>query len=370
MNNSYFGDKAIDYFEEIIKRLNPSEIFLIRGKKSYELSGASRVISNIVNKTNSKIVEFFDFSENPKIEDLEHGIKILEEHSIDVIVAIGGGSVLDMSKLVRFFTSYQGSPIDGVFVKKKELIPLIALPTTAGTGSETTKFAVLYKDYAKYSVEHEDILPDYSIVYPQLTYSNPKYLTACSGFDALAQAIEAFWNVNATDESDYFAKKAIHLLWKNLPTAVNYPTIEVRGSVAEGAHLAGYAINITKTTAPHAFSYPFTSYYGYPHGHAVALTFPIFFEINCLRLGDLSSKLDNEIYKRKIQFLLKELNIVNIDIKNFFNDYIRTLGLDTTINGINIKSIFDNVNINRLNNNPIIITEKISMQVLNNLLGN
>ena len=118
-----------------------------------------------------------------------------------------------------------------------------------------------------------------AVVYPQFTYQNDAYLTACTGFDALAQAIESYWAKGATNESRDYSVRAIGLLWKQLPQLIQSPTKELRNQVAEGAYWAGRAINISTTTAPHAFSYVFTSKYGYPHGHAVAFTFPFFMKL-------------------------------------------------------------------------------------------
>ena len=222
----FLGESSIKELIPILQEYTPDHIFLVRGKKSYEKCGAQAVLESVFVKLACGVTEFFDFEANPKIEDMEKGLSLLKEYPTNMIIAIGGGSVLDMAKLLRFFYSYSGNPTGGEFEKKRQLIPLITLPTTAGTGSEATHFSVLYKDKVKYSVEHDAILPDVAIVYPKFTYGNSKYLTSCTGFDALAQAIEAYWNVNATEESDKYAAKAIKLLWPNLPLVVNSPTAE------------------------------------------------------------------------------------------------------------------------------------------------
>lgn len=348
MNQQVFiGTSSINNFLPILRKYAPNHVFLVRGKKSYETCGAKTIIDNLLTTLHCTITEFYDFEENPKIEDVEKGLSILRQNPSSLIIGIGGGSVLDMSKLLRFFYSYSGDAIGQIFKKEHELLPLIAFPTTAGTGSEATHFSVLYKDKVKYSVEHENILPDVAIVYPPFTYNNPPYLTACTGFDALAQGIESYWNVNATEESDEYAEKAIKLLWSNLPLAVNSPTNEVRDKVSEGAYWAGRAINITKTTAPHAFSYPFTTYYGYPHGHAVALTFPFFFNLN-LELHRIKEGINIEQYKRKIEYLH---SICNTSIKDYIAHSL-SLSLEK-IDNLDIQLIIKSVNIQRLNNNPV-----------------
>lgn len=345
IQQAYLGKDSIKEIVPLLKRHNTKHVFLVRGKGSYTKCGAESIINKALSDVGCSFTEFYDFTENPKSEDMVRGIELLRECSADMIVAVGGGSVLDIAKLIRFFNSYKGDVTDKFFERSSELIPLIAMPTTAGTGAEATHFSVVYKDKVKYSAEHDDMLPDYAIIYPPFTYDNPKYLTACTGFDALSQAIEAFWNLNATEESDIYAEKAIELLWPNLPDVVNNPTEVLRDKVSEGSYWAGRAINITKTTAPHAFSYPFTTYYGYPHGHAVALTFPFFIELNCGEKNHSVSKIT------KLLTLLAYDS--NVCISAYVHKYISNLGLNKTGIKIDKDLILKSVNLERLKNNPV-----------------
>lgn len=348
IQQAYLGKNSIKEIVPLLKRHDAKHVFLVRGKGSYVACGAEEVIKNALTIADCDYTEFYEFSENPKCEDVEKGIELLKNSKADFIIAVGGGSVMDMAKLIRFFCCYKGDITGKSFKKEGLLFPLIALPTTAGTGAEATHFAVVYKEKVKYSAEHDDMLPDYAIVYPPFTYGNSKYLTACTGFDALAQAIEAFWNLNATEESDVYAEKAIRILWPNLPKVVNNPAEDLRDIVSEGSYWAGRAINITKTTAPHAFSYPFTTHYGYPHGHAVALTFPYFFELNC-------SKKNKDRYRVE-----KLLNMLVLDYKvslfDRMNSYVASLGLSRHDDiDVDKKIIISQINVERLKNNPVLL---------------
>lgn len=349
IQQAYLGKNSIKEIVPLLKRHNASHVFLVRGKGSYVACGAEKIIQNALTKANCDFTEFYDFSENPKCEDMEKGIELLKSSKADLIIAVGGGSVMDMAKLIRFFSSYKGAITGKTFEKEGLLCPLLAMPTTAGTGAEATHFAVVYKDKVKYSAEHEDMLPDYAIIYPPFTYGNSKYLTACTGFDALAQAIESFWNLNATEESDIFAERAIRIIWPNLPKVVNNPTEDIRDIISEGSYWAGRAINITKTTAPHAFSYPFTSYYGYPHGHAVALTFPYFLDLNCS---------ENNKDRERVNRLLDILGFDrNSNLMEQMMNYIESIGLQKREEFIIDKEfILSQVNLDRLKNNPVKIT--------------
>jgi alcohol dehydrogenase class IV len=357
---SFIGQSAFDSFGEIIEKYNPQTIFLVRGGASYVQSGAEERINSFFIKRNIDITEFMDYSVNPKIEEMEAGLAILRNKNIDLILAIGGGSALDTAKVIRLFFSFEKNGSEYKQIKK--LIPLVAVPTTAGSGSEATRFAVLYHNGKKCSIDHDAILPDVTIVDPVFTLSASPYLTACTGFDAFAQAIEAYWNINATAESDDYAEKAIIDLYKYLPILVsNKNDIVLREKISVASFFAGKAINITKTTAPHAFSYPFTTHYGYPHGHAVAMTMPFFIQFNYADTQEqLSPKLLLGEHHCKMQKLYSLLGIKDKEnatqIMRAFISRIN-LNIELPIN-FNPDLIVLNVNAERLNNNPRIMTEQ------------
>lgn len=315
--------------------LHAERVLIVHGKGSYVACGAANMMKEVC--AGFQLAEFTDFSVNPKDEEAQNGVQLLLKVMPDVIIAIGGGSVMDMAKLIRHYAAEQGINV-----------PLWAIPTTAGTGAEATHFAVMYKNGVKHSIEADDILPDVAILYPQFTYGNNAYLTACTGFDALAQAIEAFWNPNATDESDVYALRAISYIHSVLPQCLENPNdTRLRDDLLYGAYWAGRAINITKTTAPHAFSYAFTTHCGYPHGHAVAITFPFFAELN----------LKDNPKVNDLQWMLRMDK--DVDIKQYFHDYINRIGLKYEgTKGKDLHELLSQVNLERLKNNPVQMTPK------------
>jgi alcohol dehydrogenase class IV len=218
-------------------------------------------------------VSFSGVHPNPTTEDVIAAVKNFRESDCDVIVAVGGGSVIDVAKCVKLFAERKidASLFDTPYVSSA--IPLVACPTTAGTGSESTCFSVAYKDSVKLSIEDKSILPDFVILDSAFLDTLPLYQKKCTLLDALCQAIESWWSKNSTEESIRYSKEAIDL---TTHAQIDY----LRGSEAAakdvllGANLAGRAINITKTTAPHAMSYQLTSHFGIPHGHAVAVCLP------------------------------------------------------------------------------------------------
>lgn len=312
-------------------------VFVVRGKNSYIFCGAADAMKHVSDAMELCVTEFCEFSVNPKEEEAQLGLQILLRAQPDVIIAIGGGSVMDMAKLIRHCAAEQNY-----------FVPLWAIPTTAGTGAEATHFAVVYRDGVKYSADFPDILPDVAILYSPFTYGNNAYLTACTGFDALAQAIEAFWNPNATLESDTFARNAIIRIHQNLPLCIENPFENFRrDDLLLGAYFAGRAINTTKTTAPHAFSYAFTTHCGYPHGHAVAITFPFFAELNMQ---------DNP----KREELCRMLGLdKDANLQQYFLDYINRIDLQYRgICGKNLHDLLSQVNEERLQNNPVVMTDE------------
>lgn len=352
-----FGSECIPVLMEILENNKPERILLVTGKNSYEKSGAKDFIRRCLSDKLIQIIRFLEFDNNPNIQDLKKGLELAKGFNPSLIIAIGGGSVMDMGKLIRFFHTHDGEILRGNNVRYKPNIPLVAVPTTAGTGSEATHFAVLYDETkTKHSIASPDILPEYAIINSTLTHGQSPYLTACAGFDALAQGIEAYWNKNATQESDKYAIKAIELLYQSLPSVVNQPTPELRERMSEGAYWAGKAINITKTTAPHAFSYPFTTHYGYAHGHAVALTFPWIAEYNFIK-GHIS--LEKKIRLKSMLGLSAYDNVVNP-----LKSYVKQLGLKTLPYLYDVNKLAADINIERLYNNPANITSKEAIFII------
>lgn len=202
----------------------------------------------------------------------------------DLIIAVGGGTILDSGKCAAILARHEGVVEDYVRDRTRHIlnkgITFIAMPTTAGTGSEVTPWATVWdsKNKDKYSLTDKLMFPDLAIVDSALTDELPAKVTAESGIDALCQAIEAYWNVKHNPVSDEFALEAIKLAMVTLETVVNNPNQEARDKMAKAALLAGLAFSNTQTTICHAVSYPMTAHFGVAHGQAVAITLPAFIE--------------------------------------------------------------------------------------------
>ena len=356
-------NQAIDTLRYIMEKHSVVRLLVVHGKNSYMACGGNELISQLYNVHNMEIANFSEFNTDPKIEDVYRGADLVKQYRPDAIIAIGGGSTMDMAKLLRHTAGMKETP-------------LIAIPTTSGTGSETTQFAVCFINGEKKSIDFPHMLPNYEILIPELTMSNSRYLTACTGFDAMAQAVESYWNIHATEKSEEYAKEALILLVRCLAQFATDPELCMsdqywRTDMMKGANLAGKAINITRTTAPHAMSYKLTSEYGYPHGHAVALTFPYFAKINMECQLHQYAGLDYLHYTEKMRWLKHCFGITNQDIELYFQSFAIKIGLGIKKNtNVDTELIASSVNVERAANNPHVLTQGILAQAAESILKN
>lgn len=273
--------------------LGKKTVVLVTGRASYEKSGAAKFLSPYLVGRN--VVYLTTVGENARAEDIEEKFRRLPDQ-IDAYIAVGGGTVIDTTKLLRGFSG----------------TPFLAVPTTAGTGAETTRFAVYYDHGKKCSADDVRYLPTDCLLIPEFCESASAYQRAACAFDAYAQAVESLWAKSATDESRTYARRALALM--------------EQGEQLLGSYWAGRAIDISRTTAAHAFSYYMTASYGVPHGEAVYMMFPYV----CLANG-------HEEYVRQIPELRT----------------LRQFAAERALNWTElIDRLFKNVNAARLVNNP------------------
>lgn len=359
MSSVKFELEAIETLKNHLKLLEAKKVLLVTGKRSYKKSGAKKIIENL--GRDFEFVRFKEFDDNPNIFDVEKGVQIFKKNKSDCVLAIGGGSSIDMAKLIKFFAPKK-KPFQGKFdarLSSDDDIPFIAIPTTAGTGSEATHFAVLYVGLEKYSISDALLLPDHVAIISRLHLSQTKYQKAVSGLDAFSQAIESFWSVNATDESRDYSLEALRLIIPSLPEIViREGNLVAHKKMALGAYLAGKAINIAKTTAPHAFSYYLTKRFNLPHGHAVAIFLPSFITYNFYLKNNHRVNYDykeNSLFSELNELLSSERSPGAL--ANTVEDYILNLGVEIDRKKLGIPQqemilALNSGNAQRLKNNP------------------
>ncbi len=373
----YAGYDSYKKIYNILDKFSPKKVFLVTGKKSYILSGAKKILNEFISEYEH--IRFFDFEINPKIEDIKRGIDLFNKEKCNFVIGIGGGSVMDIAKSISLLATQKGDLeefIRGKLPLKRKEILSVMIPTTAGTGSESTHFCVIYINKTKYSLAHNSLLADFVILDYVFTENLPPYITACTSMDALCQAIESFWSTNSTEESRTYSKQAIELIIPNIIKNVNNPDGESREKMLIASNLAGKAINIAKTTAAHSVSYPITSYFNIPHGHAVALTLPYFIKYNDdISLESLQDSRGVKFVKDRMSELFATLKVkIANEAKYKLLNIMKEINLETKLSklGINkndIDTIIENgFNPQRMKNNPRLFTKKDLRNLLEKII--
>ncbi len=359
-----FGRGSIKELKKFIGS-REKNILVVCGKNSYKNSIGQQIIKELSKKNH--IFNFYnDFSTDPKIEDAIRGVKLFKKKRCEILIGIGGGSVIDMAKLINAAQSSSSNfnlVASGQKKINKRLKKLIAIPTTAGTGSESTHFAVVYINSKKYSLASNFLLPSVAIIDPDLVSTMPKYLAACSAFDALSQSIESYWSVGSNLKSQKLSLSAMEIIYKNLEKSVISRNTRSTTQLMYGSNLAGQAINITKTTAPHALSYKISSLINIAHGHAVALTLGKFFKINHYsKTMNKGITIKNHLRRmKKIYEVFKVSGPEQMEAK--WIKLMKKCELENDLNKLNLrgtkitKQIIESINIERLQNHPVIISK-------------
>ncbi len=258
-----------DKIDGILKEKNIKSIFLVCDS-AFSFLKISTYLDSLEKRKGIRIVKFQDFQPNPSYESVEEGVELFNNSNCDLIMAVGGGSAIDVAKCIKLFSNMESTTnyLDSVITPNN--IPIFAVPTTAGTGSESTKFAVIYYQGEKQSITNDNCIPSVVIMDPSVLETLPMYQKKSTMLDALCHSLESFWSINSTDESIKYSKEALTIILENKDKYLeNDKNANERMLIA--ANIAGKAINITQTTAGHAMSYKLTSLYGIAHGHAVAL---------------------------------------------------------------------------------------------------
>lgn len=356
----FSGKDAHKRLESILKEYGCKRYFLVCDKSFQFISIKKFLISLDISYE-----IFSDFSPNPCYEDVCKGVLLFRKTKCDVIVAVGGGSTIDVAKCIKLYCKMDDkrSYLEQEYCDTT--IPLIAVPTTAGTGSESTCYAVMYYEGQKQSIMHDSILPDYALLEASVLKTLPLYQKKCTLLDALCQGIESWWSVNSTEESKAYSRKAVEMIIRNMDAYLEGDSDEVAEAIMVAANYSGRAINITQTTAAHAMSYKVTSLYGIPHGHAVAICLPVVWRY-------MIEHTDDCVDSRGKAYL--------VDV---FQNIAQTMGADVIENGVvvvetilqklqmerpiaskeEVRILAGAVNPTRLCNNPVKLSEETLLEL-------
>ena len=279
--NIQFGMGSLKKLPEILAE-NHSDNILLVSDRGLEKIGVVKKVQDIIEAAGLKCTSYLDVVPNPTVAVVNEATALYKECGATSIVALGGGSSMDVGKAVGVLVNYGGKITDyeGNHKVPGPIVPMIAIPTTAGTGSEVTASAVITDTERNYklSVFSYEILPKYAVLDPELIMTAPASIAASCGVDALIHAMEAYTSIHATPLTDMWAEHAIALIAPNLRKAwARGEDIQARQAMLTGSFYAGVAFCNAGVTAVHAFAYPIGARYHIPHGLANTLMLlPVF----------------------------------------------------------------------------------------------
>ena len=366
--------EGIDKLDEILETIDCRKLFMVIDSSYPFLNIKDRIEQTSVTK-----IFFSDFSPNPLFEDVCKGIDLFKAQDCDAILAVGGGSSIDVAKCIKLAVlAREGSDalIPPLVSKQIDIegkrIPFIAIPTTAGTGSESTHNAVMYYQGAKQTVTNDGVLPDYAILEPSVLKTLPLYQKKCTMLDALCQGIESWWSVNSTDESKGYSKIAVELITSYWRKYIFENDADAAAKIMLAANYAGRAINISATTAAHARSYKITSLYKLPHGHAVAVCLPEIWEYMIAHPEGCIDPRGKDYMNDIFRLISNSLGaIYPKDAIAVFRDMMLQLEMQNPTAADRkqeLEILAGSVNPVRLKNNPVLLTKPVLLDLYNSII--
>ncbi|MFI4874185.1 MAG: iron-containing alcohol dehydrogenase [Blastopirellula sp. JB062] len=285
-----FGPGVVDRLGDLAVELGARRVLTV-SDPGVVLAGHSQTGLDSLNAAGVTAILFDGVQENPTTANVDAGVAIAKEHDVDLIVGLGGGSAMDCAKGINFLLTNGGRMQDywGVGKARQEMLPMIAVPTTAGTGSETQSFALISdaETHVKMACGDPKASCKIALLDPELTITQPQRVTALTGIDAIAHALETFVTRRRNSCSLAFSRGAWRMLASNYAQALTDPTnLEARGGMQLGACFAGLAIENSMLGAAHALANPLTAKFGVVHGQAVAVMLPHVIRYNSQLVGD------------------------------------------------------------------------------------
>jgi len=374
-----FGPGGLSQVGIEAKRLG-NKVLVVLGRSAMRKSGALDRLTRLLKENNLEYIIYENIPSDPTVETVDTGTSLARKESCNLVIALGGGSVLDTGKAISAMVTNEGSVADYQEIEGKgkkfqhKTLPFIAIPTTSGTGSEATKNAVITntKFSLKKSIRDPWLIPKVALVDPELTLSLPPYMTAVCGGDALTQCIESYLGKKSQEITDILALHAIGSIGKSLVKAVKEgKNLEARKDMAMAALLSGLCLSNSGLGAAHALSHPLGVYYKIPHGLSCAVLLPYVMEFNlpvvtkklakiARSLGeDLSLLSETEAAQRAVEKIKEILSAVGIK-ENLSEWGIKEKDFSQLIKGAKGGS---------LNNNPRNTSDEDLIELLYKMTG-
>ena len=374
-----FGPGGLSQVGAEAKRLG-SKALIVLGKSAMRKSGALDRLSHLLIENNLEYAIYENIPSDPTVETVDTGASLARKGSCNLVIALGGGSVLDTGKAISAMVANEGSVADYQEIEGKgrkfqhKPIPFIAIPTTSGTGSEATRNAVITntKLGLKKSIRDPCLIPEVALVDPELTLSLPPYITAICGGDALTQCIESYLGKKSQEITDALALHAIGLIDKSLVKAVKEgKNLEARKDMAMAALLSGLCLSNSGLGAAHALSHPLGVYYKIPHGLSCAVLLPYVMEYNLpvitKRLAKITQSLGEDIS------LLSEIEAAQRAVEKI-KEVLSQAGIKSNLSEWEIKKedfsqLIKGAKGGSLNNNPRDTSDEDLIELLYKMTG-
>jgi alcohol dehydrogenase class IV len=370
-----FGSGKIAEIADTARQFGRKALLVTTPAANSELEQQYQRVSTILKNGGVEVIHFAGVVPNPTVESISNGAKMAREAKVDMIIGLGGGSSMDSAKAISVEATHPGSSWDYLFYKEqpdpKKLLPVIAVSTTSGTGSQVTQVAVITNpsERDKSALYNNILYPQVCIIDPELMLTVPEFVTACTGFDVFCHSFESIIHPGSSAYTDMMAWNAIELVAKNLPKLVNHlDDVQLREKMAWADTLAGLCIANAGVTLPHGIGMAIGGMYPHvAHGEALAIVYPAF--------AEYTSPYDTSNFAKLVRILNPELAMfpeseVAMQSKAVISGFLKMIGLNIKLSQVNIPEqelpalAKQSMVLPDYQNNPKVATETEMLQLL------
>lgn len=336
-----FAPRSIERLGELARELGASRVLVVSDAGVVAAGHFQRGVDALM-RSGVHVDVFHGVHENPSTDDVAAGVAVANKAKPDLLIGLGGGSSMDCAKGINFLVSCGGRMEDywGVGKATADMLPMIAVPTTAGTGSEAQSFALISQaeSHVKMACGDPRAACRIALLDPELTLTQPPRVTALTGIDAISHALESYVSKPRNPLSICYSRQAWQLLSGGFPQVLAQPdNLEARGQMQLGAYFAGLAIETSMLGAAHALANPLTARYGVTHGQAVGMMLPQVIRFNGEQVGGLYEDLWRDVAHTDLGQRWADVNDASAALSAFVRELVNLAGLETELNRIGVE---------------------------------